>query len=125
MPERQIVVFEPRPHWTPALQRELAESGIRIRACRTAADLLSLATAYHAQSDDFVAVIDFAAGAGVCLPLPDRLVGLAPRGVIALGTPETDVLEPSLRELGVTSYHPASIESRRLARECERVLSPR
>ena len=123
MPERPIVVFEKSPRWTPALQRELAESGIRIRVCRTAQDLLSLAKACRDQSDSFVAVIDFAVGAATCLPLPERLSAFSPRGVIALGTPETDVLEPSLRELGVTSYHPASIESRRLAHECQRILN--
>jgi hypothetical protein len=123
MPERQIVVFETRPRWAPALQRDLMESGIRVRACRTAQDLLRLATAFRAQSDSFVAIIDFEVGPATCLPLPARLATFSPHGVIALGTSETDVLEPSLRELGVTSYHPASIESRRLAHECQRILN--
>lgn len=123
MPERQIVVFENRPRWAPALQRELAESGIRVRACRTAQDLLSLATGCQAHADPFVAIIDFEVGPATCLPLPTRLATFFPHGVIALGTPETDVLEPSLRELGVTSYHPASIESHRLAHECQRILN--
>ncbi|MDA0589364.1 MAG: hypothetical protein O2820_09760 [Planctomycetota bacterium] len=123
MPERQVIVFENRPRWAPALQREFVESGIRVRACRTAQALLSLATACRDHSDSFVAIIDFEVGPATCLPLPARLAEFSPQGVIALGTAETDVLEPSLRELGVTSYHPASIESRRLAHECQRILN--
>lgn len=86
---------------------------------------MTLAGECQAQADPLAVVIDFAAGAGVCLPLAEALSPFEPRGVIALGTTEVAVLEPSLRELGVTSYHPPSIESRRLAFECQRILTSR
>jgi len=125
MPERQILVFETRPRWVPTLQREPVLSDFRIRACLSVPDLLLKAAACQQHSNSFVAILDFSVGPATCLPLPRRLDVFRPLGVIALGTPETHVLEPSLRELGVTSYHPVSIECRRLAHECHRILDPR
>lgn len=125
MPNPQIAVFESRPRWTPLLRRDLAESGIRIRACRVAQDLNRCAEECQVHSDPLVVVIDFAVGAATCLPLAGGLARFQPCGVIALGTSETDMLEPSLRELGVTSYHPPSIASQRLAHECQRILTSR
>ena len=125
MPNAQIAVFESRPKWTPLLRWELAASGIQVRVCRKSSDLLTLAEACQVQADPLAVVIDFESGAGGCLPLAQDLSPFEPRGVIALGTAATAVLEPSLRELGVTSYHPSSIESRRLALECQRILTSR
>jgi len=125
MPERQIIVFETRPRWAPVLQREPTLSDCRIRTCLSVSDLLLAAAACHQHAAAFVAILDFSFGPAICLPLPQRLNRFHPLGVIALGTPETDVLEPSLRELGVTSYHPVWVECRRLARECRRLLTPR
>jgi len=125
MPERQILVFETQPRLTPALQREPMLSDIRIRSCCSVPDLLLAAAACQQHSSDFAVILDFTVGPAVCLPLPPRLSAFHPLAVIALGTPETDVLEPSLRELGVTFYHPVSVECRRLAQECQRILAPR
>lgn len=86
-------------------------------------ELLRLAEVCHAQADPLAVVMDFEAGSALCLPLAHDLCRFELRGLIALGTEATGVLEPSLRELGVTSYHPPSIESRRLAFECQRILS--
>jgi DNA-binding response OmpR family regulator len=107
-----IAVLEKRPRWMPELQRQLLNDRIVLQAFRSVVDI----------NDSYlgkIVVIDLEVGMQECL----RLLSTSnARTIIAIGTNKTDVLEPSLRELGVTTYHQQPIDARQLGAQCRAAL---
>jgi DNA-binding response OmpR family regulator len=109
-----IAVLETRPRWVPELQRQLLHDRIPLRAFRSVSSLLESCAELNGPS---TVIIDLEIGMPDCLRL---LSGLeeSDRTIIAIGTSKTDVLEPSLRELGVTSYFQRPVSTKLLAARC-------
>lgn len=115
-----VIVFEKAPRWEAELKRRLAGRHLLVRPCRTLKDVLTLA----GQAAGSIVVIDFAAGAAEGLRILEALFRkrLAVWPLI-VGTPETDDLEWSARELGAAGYVGDAISGEGLARICRRALA--
>ena len=129
---RTIVVFEARPRWEPELQRQFTDEPVRVRGCRTWADLSAIAFAPPTtESANRVAVRTVAADAIVievpedaaaCLQWAGNLAArthLPP--VIVLCQPETAELEWPLRDAGVEEVFVGELSGEQLARCCRRL----
>ena len=115
-----IAVLEKRPRWMPELQRQLLNDRIPLRAFRSAGDLNDFIAK---RTGSLIVVVDLEVAMPECLRLLSNSIDRGP-AIVVIGTSKCDVLEPSLRELGVTSYHRLPLDGRLLGAEC-RMLAAR
>jgi len=112
-----IVVCEPTPFWTPALQRALDRDPYVVRGCRHAGELDVLAAAHGTT----VIVYELASNPAGCLAwLAARRT--RPLPTIVMGSETTAELESVCRELGAHSFIPELITRIDLADLCRRWL---
>jgi len=110
-----VIVVEPRPRWTPELQRQFLGESVRVRQCVTFADLRQLADGRS------VVVLDLdAAPADVLQFLGRCLRRRRTICTIALGSPQTAELEWMLRDLGTLEFVVDIPTGKRLAHLCRR-----
>lgn len=123
MPESQILIFEKRARWRPSLQRELAETPIAIRAFGSLKELQAAAGECQTQRVRCVAVLDLnSALSSVLQFLAATQAQLPDFASVVIGSGAHAVLEPTLRELGATSFHQLPVRRDRLAIECRKLL---
>ena len=109
----EVFIFEKRPRWTPALQRQFLDEDVRVRRFTRLADLRREATA----SSRGVVLLEFAAGAADCLQFLGRALGrpgFPP--VFVIGSDRTADLEWPIREFGATAFLDEAIPRSQLAR---------
>lgn len=112
-----ILVCEPAPFWTPALQRELQQDSLLVRGCRTPNELDGLIAGHpHA-----MIVYDLNTGPAGCLGWLASRKSKSLR-VIVCGMTTNAELEPVCRELGARSFIPDLISHADLAALCRRWL---
>ncbi len=112
-----ILVCEPAPFWTPALQRELQQDSLLVRGCRTPNELDALIDKHPLA----IIVYGLNTGPAGCLSwLASRKSQSLP--VIICGSTTTAELEPVCRELGARSFLPDLISHADLAALCRRWL---
>ena len=111
-----VLVFEKRPRWAPELQRQFADEEVRIRACRSTADVDERLR----ESPGSLVVLDLRAGSAACLQF---LAAGSQKPVrppmIVVGSLRTAELEWPMRELGATEFLPDP-PGDRLAAVCRR-----
>ena len=114
-----VLVLERSPRWESELKRRLSGPHVRVRPCRSAADVLRLCR----QMPGSMVVVDFAAGpaeglrlleAVDCLRLEIAPVVIAPRTLAELEWPA--------RELGAADFVADTIGGDALAALCRRFL---
>lgn len=110
-----IVVCEPTPFWTPALQRALDREPYIVRGCRHAGELDVLAAAHETT----VIVYELASNPAECLAWLAARRG-TPRPTVVMGSEATAELESVCRELGAHSFIPELISRTGLADLCRR-----
>jgi DNA-binding NtrC family response regulator len=119
---RAVVVFEKRPRWTPELERRFAGDNVRVRACRSTADIDVLLDAETATAT--VLVFDLASAAIECLHYLGRTFDRRRSvPVIVIGAGENAELEWLTREAGAIEFLPEHLGGRDLARICRRQWS--
>ena len=116
---RSIVVFEKRPRWVPELRRQFADEAVRVVSCGT---LASVIESCRGRSSECVLILHGEVSPGEILRLLGQIEADQVSGIIVLGDARMEVLEPSLRELGATSFHLEPVEPQRLMRELRQVL---
>ncbi|HUQ72952.1 MAG TPA: hypothetical protein VM165_25715 [Planctomycetaceae bacterium] len=115
-----ILVHEREPHWTPELQRQMADDAVVIRACSSLVEVEGISASYPA----VVVVLDLHTDATASLAwLTRRWLQNAAEPVVVLGTADTAEWEWTLRGVGVTSFLTDPIAGRDLARLCRQLLS--
>ena len=114
-----VFVFEKSPRWEAELKRRLGERSVRVRPCRSAADLLT----FCRDAPGSVAVLDLEAGPAEVLQLLAALLALrsSVRPVV-IGSAETAELEWPARELGAIDYVTDRIGGAALAQICRKAL---
>ena len=109
----EVFVFEKRPRWTPALQRQFLDEEVRVRRFVRIAELRREAIG----SARGVVLLELAAGAADCLQFLGRVLGqpgFPP--VLVIGSDRTAELEWPIREFGATAFLDESIPRSHLAR---------
>jgi DNA-binding NtrC family response regulator len=118
MQQRNVIVVEPRPRWTPELRRQFAGKNVRVRHRVRIADLKQINV-----TDDFsVLVLDFDAAPADCLRFLSREVcspGRLP--TIVIGSPDAATLEWTIRDLGALDFFARAPRGDELARLCRRL----
>lgn len=110
-----IVVVEPRPRWTPELQRQFLGEDVRVRQCVTFASLRKLA------SDYAVVVLDLDHAPAEVLQFLGQQVGRQRRfNAITLASARTAELEWTTRDLGAVDFLVDIPTGERLAYLCRR-----
>jgi hypothetical protein len=112
-----IAVLEKRPRWMPELQRQFLHDSVLLRTFRSVEDLID----FSSQTVPQLVVIDLDIGMSQFLRLLAHGSQYA-KATIAIGNSKTDVLEPSLRELGISAYHRLPLSGQVLAQECRLFL---
>lgn len=118
----ELIVLEKQARWAPELQREFYDQTVAVRACRDVASLRERVVAARSSGKDCVAVLDPAGWPGECLPIISWLRSLKIH-VAVVGYPGIELLEPSLRELGVTNLILPPIAGHEIGDACRRLLS--
>ncbi|MHC4874851.1 MAG: hypothetical protein ACYTGL_00045 [Planctomycetota bacterium] len=118
-----IFVFEPKPRWYPELRRQLSETGLRIQSASTAAQVRSILddVEKNGPAGPVVLLVDLEVGAGTILALTAAYAERPEVRLSIVGYPETQPLEPVLRELGADSFHVLPVAGEQLAAECVRL----
>ncbi len=116
-----IVVIEKRARWLPELQRQFTGCLERVVLGTPGADPRQLASESDIRAGKLVVVFD--------LPMMNSTILQHLRttrnrslATIAICPPEVAVFEPTLRELGLTSFHVLPLDGLTLADECRRLL---
>ena len=117
----EVVVLEKQARWAPELSRQFQNNGAAVRACRDIASLRERVTAACAARKDCVVVLDPVGWPGECLPIIAWLRGLKIHVVVAANS-EIELLEPSLRELGVTTFLLHPISGHEIGSACRRLI---
>lgn len=143
-----IIVLERRPQWRPELQREfqrgraaripnqrlvgcdsmaaIQQQSVDVFGCDTLRDLLQFHSTCRAQVMPHVMVLDLRFGPSQVLQfLTQSQVGLSAGATVILGTVEHLILEPTLRELGASSFQVLPLPRERLGEVCRRLLAGR
>lgn len=113
--EPNVVVVEPKPRWTPELQRQFVGDRVHVRQCVRLGDAGKLA------GEGCVLVLDFDAAPADCLQFLGRRVGNG-RYIpsIVIGSPSTAALEWTARDLGALAFLVETPPGAALARLCRR-----
>jgi hypothetical protein len=118
----EVIVLEKQARWAPELQRQFLDQTVAVRACRDVTSMRERVAAAQSSEKDCVAVLDPVGWPGECLPVISWLRSLKIH-VAVVGYPGIELLEPSLRELGVTNLVLPPIAGHELGDACRRLLS--
>ncbi len=118
----ELIVLEKQARWAPALQRQFFNQNVAVRACRDVTSLRERIVAALSSEKQCVAVLDPAGWPGECLPIISWLRSLKVH-VVVVGYPGIELLEPSLRELGVTNLLLLPIAGHEIGDACRRLLT--
>lgn len=118
----EIVVLEKRPRWSPELHRQFQNEDVVVRACRDVSSLRERITTAGMSQKHCIVVLDPAGWPGECLPVISWLRGLEIH-VVATGYAGIELLEPSLRELGVTVLLLPPVTGQEIGDACRRLLT--
>lgn len=115
----RIVVLEPKPAWTPELQRQFHGQNIRVQQHTTAAEVLQ----NIGNGSVTVVVLPFDQQEATCMQLLPALFDCQPVvSSIVIGSPRTKELEGPVKELGATLFLPDRPTGTQLAQSCRRQL---
>lgn len=117
----EVIVLEKRARWAPELQRQFQNNPVAVRVCRDIATLRERVDSVRKADKDCVAVIDLAGWPGECLPVISWLRSLQIHVALA-GDAGVELLEPSLRELGVTAIMLPPVAGHEIGNTCRRLL---
>lgn len=117
--KRRIVVLEPKPHWTPELQRQFLEDDVHVQQCTQAADVIQ-----RLRRDMVtVVVLPFDGQEASCMQLLAVLFEWqSVLSSIVIGSPKTMELEAPVKELGATLFLADRPSGHQLHRSCRRQL---
>jgi len=118
----EVIVLEKQARWAPELQRQFFDQTVAVRACRDVTVLRERVAAAQSSEKDCVAVLDPVGWPGECLPVISSLRSLKIH-VAVVGYPGIELLEPSLRELGVTNLLLPPVAGHEIGDACRRLLS--
>ncbi len=117
----EVIVLEKQARWAPELSRQFQNENIAVRACRDVAGLRERVDAARGNQKICVAVLNLAGWPGECLPVISQLHRLHVC-VAVVGHPGVELLEPSLRELGVTTLFLPPVAGHEIEDACRRLL---
>jgi hypothetical protein len=117
----EVIVLEKQARWAPELSRQFQNENVAVRACRDFASLRERVDAARKNQKSCVAVLNLAGWPGECLPVISQL-HRQQICVAVVGHPGVEILEPSLRELGVTTLFLPPIAGHEIGDACRRLL---
>lgn len=117
----EVIVLEKQARWAPELSRQFQNENVAVRACRDIASLRERVDAARKSEKDCVAVLNLAGWPGECLPVISWLHSLQIH-VAVVGYSGVELLEPSLRELGVTTLFLPPVAGHEIGNACRRLL---
>jgi hypothetical protein len=117
----EVIVLEKQARWAPELSRQFHNDGAAVRACRDIASLRDRIDAARKSAQKCIAVLDLTGWPGECLPVISWLDSLKIH-VVAVGYEGIELLEPSLRELGVTTLLLPPVAGHEIGDACRRLL---
>lgn len=117
----EVIVLEKQARWAPELSRQFQNENVVVRACRDIASLRERVAAARKSAKDCVAVLTLAGWPGECLPVISWLHSLR-IDVAVVGYAGVELLEPSLRELGMTSLFLPPVAGHEIGNSCRRLL---
>ena len=117
----EVIVLEKRARWAPELQRQFHDQAVAVRACRDVPGLRERISTARTSLKQCAAVLDPTGWPGECLPVISWLRSLQ-IPVAVVGNAEIELLEPSLRELGVTTVLLPPIAGHEIGDACRRLL---
>lgn len=117
----EVIVLEKQARWAPELRRQFHDQAVAVRACRDIASLRERINSAQTSRKDCVAVLDPTGWPGECLPVISSLRSLQ-IPVAVVGYEGIELLEPSLRELGVTTLLLPPIAGHEIGDACRRLL---
>ena len=117
MQQRNVIVVEQRPRWTPELRRQFVGRNVRVRQRIRIVDLKQVNI-----TDDFcVLVLDFDAAPADCLQFLGReACSLRRVTTIVIGSADAASLEWTIRDLGALAFLARAPRGDELARLCRR-----
>lgn len=117
-----IIVVEKQARWFPEMLRQFAGCAERVVLDASASELRKLIADNKPQQSRLVAIFDLSTTVS---PILQHLRNARDPNLmtIAVAPPEVAVLEPTLRELGLTSFHVLPLDGLSLANECRRLLN--
>lgn len=118
----ELIVLEKQARWAPELQRQFYDQAVAVRACRDVASLRERIDAARESARKCIAVLDLRGWPGECLPVISWLDSLKIH-VVAVGYEGIELLEPSLRELGVTTLLLPPVAGHEIGDACRRLLT--
>lgn len=118
----EVIVLEKKARWAPELSRQFQGNGTAVRACRDIASLRERIDSVRESARKCIAVLDLTGWPGECLPVISWLDSLKIH-VIAVGYEGIELLEPSLRELGVTTLLLPPVAGHEIGAACRRLLT--
>ncbi len=118
----ELIVLEKQARWAPELQRQFYDQAVAVRACRDVASLRERFDAAWESARKCIAVLDLTGWPGECLPVISWLDRLKIH-VVAVGYEGIELLEPSLRELGVTTLLLPPVAGHEIGDACRRLLT--
>jgi DNA-binding NtrC family response regulator len=114
------IVFEQRPRWAPELERQFADEGVRVIACRSLTDVAERS----ARTPVGVILLDLQDAAADCLRFLGRRVSDAVAlPVLIVGSDQTADLEWPVRDLGALAFFATKIPGDEMASLCRRQWS--
>ena len=123
MPDRTILVYEKKARWRPGLQREISPESVSIRACGSINELQTATLEALRREMPCLAVLDLGSNLSIALQFLNwTRESAAAVPVLLIGSTAHAVLEPTLRELGASSFHLLPVRRDLLANECLRLL---
>lgn len=117
----EVIVLEKQARWAPELRRQFHDQAVAVRACRDVVSLRERINLAQTSRKECVAVLDPAGWPGECLPVISWLRSLDVP-VTVVGGEGIELLEPSLRELGVTTLLLPPIAGHEIGAACRRLL---
>ena len=117
----EVIVLEKQARWAPELRRQFHDQAVTVRACRDIVSLRERINVAQSSRQECVAVLDPAGWPGECLSVISWLRSLDVP-VTVVGDEGIELLEPSLRELGVTTLLLPPIAGQEIGDACRRLL---
>ena len=117
----EVIVLEKQARWAPELSRHFQGDRVAVRACRDIVSLRERIEVARKSEKNCIAVLDLTGWPGECLPVISWLDSLKIH-VVAVGYEGIELLEPSLRELGVTTLLLPPVAGHEIGDACRRLL---
>ena len=120
MAKTTIAIFERTLRWTPELQRQFLDENVQIRGLANLTDEVFV----QKQNKINVIVIVLANAETQCLQFLGRMANKQNSpAIIVVGTPQTQELEWTARELGVSHFVSENFSSEEMADICRKLAS--